>query len=114
MQHSAPAPALAPLACGQTLTRAFAAGDELFCASGTLQLNMSALAGVEAMAGLQLRLQAGQSWRAPAPLRLQIMALGGPAQLRCSPAPAPLAEPASPDWRARVAAFFSTRRTLRT
>ncbi|MOA44464.1 hypothetical protein D3C78_1667490 [compost metagenome] len=72
------------------------------------------LAGIEATPGLQLRLHAGQSWRAPAPLRLQIMALGGPARLRWSQAPAALAEPASPDWRARVAAFFSTRRTLRT
>ena len=48
MQYPDPAPALAPLARGQTLTRAFAAGDELFCASGTLQLNTSALAGIEA------------------------------------------------------------------
>ena len=115
MQHPAPAPALAPLARGQTLTRTFAAGDELFCASGTLQLNMSALAGIEALPGLQLRLQAGQSWRAPALLQLQITALDGQARLRCSPAASmvPAAAPAS-DWRARAAAWLGSRRALRT
>ena len=48
------APALATLARGQTLTRAFAAGDELFCASGTLQLNTSVLAGIDSL-GLKIR-----------------------------------------------------------
>lgn len=114
MQHPAPAPALAPLARGQTLTRAFAAGDELFCASGTLQLNTSALPGIEALPGLQLRLQAGQSWRVPAALSLQITALESQARWRCSPAadvvPAPA--PAS-DWRARAAAWLGSWRALR-
>ena len=116
MPHSTPAPApdLAPLARGQTLTRAFAAGDELFCADGTLQLNTSALAGIEALPGLQLRLQAGQSWRAPAALRLQITALEGQARLRCSPAAGVAAAPApASDWRARAAAWLGSRRTLR-
>ena len=109
------APALATLARGQTLTRAFAAGDELFCASGTLQLNTSVLAGIEATPGLQLRLHAGQSWRAPAALWLQVTALDSRAQLRCLAAPAaePLAPPASGSWRARAAAFLSLGRTLR-
>jgi hypothetical protein len=115
MPHPSPAPALAPLARGQTLTRAFAAGDELFCASGTLQLEMSALAGIDAMPGLQLRLQAGQSWRAPAPLRLQITALDGQARLRCSPAAAVVPAPApASDWRARAAGWLGSRRALRT
>lgn len=114
MQYPDPAPALAPLACGQTLTRAFAAGDELFCAQGTLQLNTSALAGIEAMPGLQLRLRAGQNWRAPAALWLQVTALDGQARLRCSPAPLPMTAPAPPDWRARVAALLGMGRTLRT
>lgn len=114
MQTTAPAPALAPLARGQTLTRAFAAGDELFCASGTLQLDTSVLAGIEAIPGLQLRLHAGQSWRAPTALWLQVTALEGQAQLRCLAAPRPLAPPASGNWRARAAAFLSLGRTLRT
>lgn len=119
MQPSTPAPALALLARGQTLTRAFAAGDELFCASGTLELNTSVLAGIEAMAGLQLRLHAGQSWRAPAALWLQVTALDGQAQLRClaapTPAPlAPLAPPPTRHWRARIAAMLGMGRTLRT
>ena len=109
-------PALAPLARGQTLTRAFAAGDELFCASGTLQLDTSVLAGIEALPGLQLRLHAGQSWRAPAALWLRVTALDGQAQLRClaAPTPEPLVPPASGNWRARIAALLSMGRTLRT
>ena len=116
MQPSTPAPALALLARGQTLTRALAAGDELFCASGTLELNTSVLAGIEAMAGLQLRLHAGQSWRAPAALWLQVTALDGQAQLRClaAPTPAPLAPPVTRPWRARIAAMLGMGRTLRT
>ncbi|WP_159916328.1 hypothetical protein [Pantoea sp. 18069] len=113
MQPTAPAPTLAPLARGQTLTRAFAAGDELFCATGTLQLNSSALAGIDALPGLQWRLQAGQSWRAPAALRLQITALAGPAHLRCSPVAAPARPPAASDWRARAGALLRSWRTLR-
>ncbi|MEG2631335.1 MAG: hypothetical protein RSB42_10725, partial [Comamonas sp.] len=61
-----------------------------------------------------LRLQAGQSWRAPAALRLQITALESQARWRCSPAadvvPAPA--PAS-DWRARAAAWLGSWRALR-
>lgn len=116
MPHPISASALAFLASGQTLTRAFAAGDELFCAAGTLQLRTSALAGIEALPGLGLRLQAGQSWRAPAALWLQITAVQASARLRCSPAaPAPEmgASAAIPDWRQRTGAFFSRWPALR-
>lgn len=110
MSHSAPA--LAQLACGQTLSHTFAAGDELFCAAGTLQLNTSALAGIEAATGLQLRLHAGQSWRAPAALRLQITALEGTARWRCSPAARPPLTAAPTDWRTRAVALLGSWRRL--
>lgn len=101
------------LAAGQTQARALAAGDELFCATGTLQLQTSALAGIEALPGLALRLHPGQSWRAPAALLLQITAVGAPARLHCSALAArpPEVRPAT-GWRARLGAWFSGWRTL--
>ncbi|MCD2512221.1 hypothetical protein [Comamonas endophytica] len=102
------------LAAGQTQARALAAGDELFCADGTLQLQTSAVAGIEALPGLALRLHAGQSWRAPAALLVHITAVNAPARMRCTPAPAALPLPAPPaaPWRARMGAWFKGRRTL--
>lgn len=112
MTPCTPAPFAARLAAGQTLTRAFAAGDELFCAAGTLHLRSSALAGIDAAPGLALALRAGQSWRAPTALWLQLTAVSASAQLRCTPCdvPAPLVPTA--DWRARARAVFRSWRTL--
>lgn len=102
------------LAPGQALSRAFAAGDELFCAAGTLQLQTSAMAGIDALPGLQLRLHAGQSWRAPAALMLRITALDAPAHVRCTPSAAPLQAVPATDWRARARALLRSWRRLAT
>ena len=101
------------LAAGQTLVRALAAGDELFCAAGALQLQTSALPGIDALPGLQLRLHAGQGWRAPAPLLLQITAVNAPARMRCTPAPLPVQAPTATPWTARAGALFRSWRPLR-
>lgn len=116
---SCPPPLFAArLAAGQTMARALAAGDELFCASGTLQLCSSALAGIDAVAALQWQLRAGQSWRAPAALRLQVTALHSSAEWHCRPAPVAEAEAsasaAAAGWRARAGALFRSWRTLGT
>lgn len=111
---TAPTPTQARLASGQTLTRALAAGDEMFCASGTLHLSTSMLAGDYALPGQSLRLQAGQSWRAPGVLFIQITAIDAPAQIRWSPAVIPAAPPRRADWGTRIAALFKHGRAART
>lgn len=115
MSPSTPAPSTTRLAPGQTLTRALAAGDELFCAAGTLLLCSSPLAGIDAVAALQLQLCAGQSWRAPAALWVQVTALNASADWRCRPAPATeaaAAVPATAGWRSRAGAWLRSWRTL--
>lgn len=112
MTSCTPAPFSSSLAAGQTLTRAFAAGDELFCAAGTLQLRSSALAGIDAVPGLKLTLRAGQSWRAPMTLWLQLTAVDAATRLRCTPAAAPEQAAPAADWRARASALFRSWRTL--
>ena len=118
MSYSTPAPFAARLAAGQTMTHALAAGDELFCAAGTLHLCSSALAGIDTVAGLQLQLRAGQGWRAPCALRVQITALNAGAEWHCRPAPA-ITAMATPDavgaaWRTRAGAWFRSWRALGT
>lgn len=101
-----PTPSQAQLASGQTLTRILAAGDEMFYASGTLHLSTSALTGDYALPGQVLRLQAGQSWRAPGLLWIQITAVGAQARIRWSPALTPVAPAPRANWGTRIGALF--------
>lgn len=104
---------LPPLAAGQSLTCTLAAGDELFCAEGRLQLQTSAVPGMDTLPGLALRLHAGQSWRAPAALVVQITALGAASRLHRTPAaPLPAQPRAAAQRAARVAAWLRRWRTL--
>ena len=117
MSSYTPAPTPARLAAGQTLTRALAAGDELFCAAGTLHLCSSALAGIDHVAGVQLQLRAGQSWRAPSAVWIQLTALDASAAWHCRSAPAmqepaAAAAPSRARWRTRAAAWLRSWRML--
>lgn len=108
-------PCSLPLAAGQTLVHTLAAGDELFCAGGRLQLQTSAMAGIDALPGLALQLPAGQSWRAPQALVVRITAVGAAARMRCkAAAPSPLAPLQATHWPARLGTWIRNWRTLGT
>lgn len=111
---TAPTPSHAQLASGQTLTRVLAAGDEVFCASGSLHLSTSALTGDYALPGQSLRLQAGQSWRAPGVLWIQVTAIAAQARIRWSPAVMPVAPARPADWGTRIGALFKHWRAARS
>lgn len=88
MPHAAQPPSFAPdlfcIAPGQTLSLTLACGTELFCAAGALQLQTSAVGGIDCTPGLLLHLPAGRSWRSPGALHLCITASGvAPARLHC-------------------------------
>lgn len=97
-------PDLFCIATGQTLSLTLTAGTELFCAAGALQLQTSAVDGIDCTPGLQLHLPAGHSWRSPAALHLRITASGAvPARLHCC-----AAAPASTSTRAALPGWITT------
>lgn len=71
----------------QTQRLMLSAGMELFCAQGQLLLQTSTLTSLEQ--GLSIHLAVGQSWRAPGDIWVQVSALGHPAGMQISQAPAP-------------------------